>query len=129
MTDTKKKPSEMTKQELFDTCIGGVIKQGSLSYNDKKHKCMFMSPQGNMCAIAFLAPSVNDAKDWENDQWTNEEIYDYLDVISMRNFLNKVQRIHDGVAEEVNSIEDFIIKAKEFADKNDLDDTYISQLS
>lgn len=65
----------MTNQELFDTCLNHLRKQGKRSVNSTGD-CLYRAPDGSMCAVGALIPDDKYSPDFENRSVGHAPVYE-----------------------------------------------------
>jgi len=82
-----------TKQEVFDTVVSALIKQGHPSI-DTSGGCLYRGPDGLKCAIGHLIPDNVYTPDMENVSADHLAFTKTLGVDVK--FVEDLQRAHDG---------------------------------
>lgn len=99
----------MNRQEIFDTALAHLRKQGKPAMN-KGGVCMYRGPGGTMCAVGALIPDDLYVFDMENrsassvvEQWPalaqHLQVETYDDSVFLRNMQHN---LHDTYAERVS---------------------------
>lgn len=120
-----------TRQELFDTAIGGLRSQGGPSIKIREgasvsHACLYRNADGRKCAIGWLIPDDKYHKDMEFTYFAH-----IIDVIgpglqAERPFLDDLQSVHDAPFRDHDKPDDaqwtvaMEINAQKFAEKYSL---------
>ncbi len=108
----------MTDNEIFDTVVKGILKQGKPSI--LKGYCKYRGPDNTKCAAGLLISDDDYSSEFEEKAaWCNPEYGSYKDseLIVQRffeskglnaRFINRLQIIHDDVA--MNSNQNYFIE-------------------
>lgn len=56
----------MVLQEIFDTAVSGVLKQGDFSIRDRNNACALRGANGMKCAVGWLIQDQDYQAHWEN---------------------------------------------------------------
>jgi hypothetical protein len=126
----------MNLQQIFDTGVTQIRKQGELSFYKQGDEvvCQYRNPNGSMCA---LGPSIpNDKFDPLfdegiipmicDDRRNPGDLYERLaTILGARtehdaDLLREFQRCHDGAADRDEGVEGFLRRAAEFAKEHNL---------
>lgn len=96
----------MTMQEIFDTSVGGLIKQGCQSVDGV---CRYRGPNGTKCAAGQLISDEDyerfgegiEGSSWRSSRFNSETrgvdlYYDLSDEV--HNFISQLQNVHDSRA-------------------------------
>lgn len=114
----------MTKQEMFDQAVGGLIKQGRRAHN-KYGDCKYRTDDGLKCAFGMLIPDeIYNPKmeGWSVTSWMEDggsTAYDFTKHFSEQNldFGEKLQEIHDS---RIYTWDEMLDTYKKFAIEQDL---------
>ncbi len=114
----------MTSQEIFDTSVTALLKQGRRSVKPSGY-CMFRGPNGTKCAVGHLIP--DDDYDPRMDQTLGEDGLGNsytLELVAQKletgqSFLFGLQRCHDK-SSDTNFDSDFRHLARAFAEDHEL---------
>lgn len=117
----------MKKQEIFDTAVAALIKQGEPSYDDG---CYYRGPGGAKCAIGHLIP---DEKYSEGLEGLTADRFEVRKAAGIRflqaGFAGELQSAHDIPAElgltDAEWLEDFKKRARAVAEKHHLSTTVL----
>lgn len=122
----------MTPQDIFNTAVIGVLKQGEPSIDLGIGKCLYRGEGGLKCAAGFL---IDDELAKEGDvkgcsfhrlrHMFDEEVPEHLK--ENEELVSDLQSAHDGVSQPNIGSDTFIVrfweKAKKIAAKHELDPT------
>ena len=111
----------MTKQEMFDTALEGLRKQGEPSMNTYGG-CLFRGPFNNKCAVGMLILDEEYNPDMEH--YSLDKVVKKCSTLSMEDveFLLDMQReMHDGPSAEINFVPLMELGAQLVAKKWELD--------
>lgn len=118
----------MTRQEIFDIVLKGIVSQGGPAYDYEHNSCVYRDDRGRKCAAGWIIPDENFLFRW-NTAIIHQEAASMLpkelrDADTLR-FLRALQNIHDENA-EIYREDEFFLPAwmkqmAEFAKNNDLE--------
>jgi len=107
----------MTEQEIFDTAVIGVLKQGIASVRDGG-ACAYRGKNGTKCAVGFL---ISDEEAEKYDEFDEYGVRDLISSGFLQGFvyysdlLADLQRAHDKAAHEEEFVGAFYKRAKRVA--------------
>lgn len=100
----------MQAQEVFDTAVSGIIKQGRQSYSDTDNQwiesCLYRGPNGTKCAAGFLIPDEVYTPFLEGHNW-GEISHKFPNLDKHKHLIESLQIIHDE-----QTSEDFLTRFK-----------------
>lgn len=109
----------MTRQELFDKCVQGIIEQGVAG--EHLGRCKYYQDTGEKCAVGILM-SDEEAKEFESKysgQSVNcAQLPEYLE--EHRDLLFALQRCHDKASMCISFMKKFLELAKGLAGREGL---------
>ncbi len=112
----------MTEQQAFDKAVGGIIKQGKLSYDDDGHVCLYNQPDGSKCIVGQIMTEDQLKNTYDNSPV--EELVGYYpkyegwaDHVEL---LSAMQEAHDTPAGEDFAYDNWLRRIKLVADRFNL---------
>jgi len=109
----------MTKQEIFDTAVIGVLKQGGPSL-DVKGKCAYRGEDGMKCAVGFLISDKDgafyDSLD-DSDVCSLVDLGYLMELDEHKSILAVLQATHDFPRLPEFFVEGFLARAREIANQ------------
>lgn len=121
----------MTAQQIFETAVRGVLKQGSFSA-DECGICFYQDAKGNRCVIGHLFTGIRaeEIKSWEHTRVHNLppdllRTITPVDICQPMVFLHRLQEIHDAAV--VEGMDSFVRRARRFAAFFKLDASFIDR--
>lgn len=92
----------MTEQEIFDTVIRFLCKQGKPSQHPITKRCMYQTSNGLKCAIGCLIPKENYEFSLEGKGVNMVDVYQTLEYLDLTDrkiaLLTALQSLHDTLA-------------------------------
>jgi hypothetical protein len=119
----------MTAQEIFDTSVGALLKQGRPAYSPEDG-CAYRTPDGAKCAVGHLIP---DSKYTPALEGMPADADDVLRAISEgagdhAHLLQRLQSAHDAPAGGQNWLAVFKLNAREVAEDFNLSPAILDQV-
>lgn len=87
----------MTRQEVFDAAVGGVLAQGRPSISEDGKQCLYRGPDGAKCAAGHLIPDELYRPSFET-QSIDVIAAEALPFETSASFLMQLQAAHDAAA-------------------------------
>ena len=118
----------MTKQEIFDVVLKGIMSQGGPSYDHDANSCAYRGENGRKCAAGWLMPdelfnprfNMLIISDPEAFNMLPEDLRDFNTVP----FIRQLQNIHDesqeGCFDDETFMDIWTERMRQFALDNDL---------
>lgn len=114
----------MTKQEIFDKGIKGILAQEAFSYDMDEGQCSYYDENGNRCMLGHLAPNDDIARHWQEELVSSEFIASALGVTEHNKFMQWLQAEHDQIAIDNDhgwNKDDFLATMKTLSRKHNLE--------
>lgn len=121
----------MTKQEVFDTVVSGLLQQGRPSFGGY-YGCAYRGTDNLKCAVGFLIKDDEYTRDMENDNFegliARNMIPMRLQSLELYTLICDLQYAHDGIlADPKKGLPAFREWAKGIAKVYNLDDGVVYQ--